>query len=135
MKSKADLDQFFDSHIKAPLLHLEERRLNAIASHSFRGYKTTLKWLGIICVVALIAGAVFNDLVPIQVVLCIPATALYAIVTPIVIYVRRSRATTPIQQELKQLTLTAATELLAPSFSYVKSEGISKKDFNSSGMT
>src|SRR5688572_19317785 len=134
MKSKAEFDAFYNQALKKLVDQLEAKRVALADKHSWKSYKRNLKWMAITCVVLVIASASAPTVVPMYVVFSIPATALYAIVTAIVIAVRRSKAFKPIKLEYKQTIIPKILAFIHPNLQYKPAEGIDRDDFNSSGL-
>ncbi len=129
MKSKEEFATYSEKEIQPLIKPLEAKRLGIREKFSFKKYKRNLKWMAIMAVALAISIEVFPEVVPKQFIAAVPITALYALIAPIYILIKRNGGFNPINKEYKKTAIPKILSFFGGTLEYKSSEGISKKEF------
>lgn len=132
MKTIDEIKHYFEVDLKKEIDILEAKRLVIINRYSFKLYKKILKVAGLLILTMIILRITFPNSVFKYGTLLVPATALFAIVFPIVIWAIRASKFKSVNKECKQSLLPKLITFIIPEMKYKPEAGIEISEFQDS---
>ena len=132
MKTLDEIKHYFEVDLKKEVDALEAKRLVILNRYSFKLYKTILKIAGLLILTMIILRIVLPNSPLKYGTLLVPATALFAMVFPIVIWVNRASKFKSVNKECKQTLLPKLMMFIQPEMKYQPEAGIDIREFQDS---
>lgn len=127
MKTSLDVQRFFENDLKQKLEVLEQRRLHVIHRYSFKPYRTTLKVLALLDVIAIITSMAFPASPLRWFTLLIPFTAVVALAYPIALWILRASRFKIINKSYKNEIIPELLRFIQPTLNYNPGQGIPRR--------